>query len=307
MTRWTILPAVFMLAACSGGETKPDDQPDEATKVSLLEQCQKEAAVAKKQAELFANVTTGSRETMEAAYTDYRRVMERWDAEGSACQQDGASVTDRMVLQKDTSKALSDAYSTGTTKMIKFLEPNTDEARELLKMVFASGRAQNDDVFEAANAIDINYRKRLHATFLETKKYGQLRDELKTTCVFGPDKIDPNAEEITLNFRSNFRGRMTVHALCRIPLPAKEYGGDPDGQLVMVLDDDDDPSNGVLHEGKLGTPEEWKTTQWFSGTFQVPQGPTAQKDAGYYYVWIKAARPNMGDETLVHNWFYWHK
>lgn len=303
-----LLPAALFAAAtaCSGGDAKPDEQATD-TSPSVLAECQAQADVANKQAEMFANVSTGSRDAMEAAYLDFQRVLERWEAEDAPCAREGADVTARMTIQQETTRALADAATRGTEKMIRFLEPNTDEARELLKTIFAHGRKQSDAVIGAATAVDRNYRQRLLTYFRESKKYGQLDEELKTTCVFGEAQIDPNAEEITENFKTVFQGKRTVHALCRIPLPANKFAGDDDGQLVIVLDDDDDPSNGVLHEGKLGTPEEWKSTQWFSGRFTMPQGPAAQKDAGVYYVRIKAARPTLGDEDLVHSWFYWHR
>ena len=293
-------------AACSGGDAKPDEKPDGDTSGGVLAECKAQSDVANKQAQMFANVSTGSRVAMEAAYTDFQRVLSQWEAEDAPCAREGASVTDRMTIQQQTTTALADAETKGTEKMIRFLEPNTDEARELLKTIFASGRKQTDAVIDAATAIDRKYRDRLLGAFREHKKYGQLDDKMKTTCVFNESEIDPN-EEITGNFRSNFQGAMTVHALCRIPLPANKFAGDDQGQMVIVLDDDADPANGVLHEGKLGSPEEWKATQWFSGRFTIPQGPGAQTDSGYYYVWIKVVRPTMGDETLVHNWFYWHK
>ncbi len=291
---------------CGGGEAKPDATPTEG-EASLLAQCEAQAAVANKQAEMFANVSTGSREAMEGSFVDFVRIVEQWEAPDAPCAREGASVTDRMTVQQATSAALASAETKGTEKMIRFLEPNTDEARELLKTIFAKGRKQSDAVIDAATAIDRNYRGRLLASFREHKKYGQLDDKLKTTCVFGEAAIDPNAEKITENFMSVFHGKTTVHALCRIPLPANKFAGDPDGQMVIVLDDDSDPSNGVLHEGKLGTPEEWKATQWFSGRFSIPQGAAAQMNSGYYTVSIKAARPAMGDEMLVQNWFYWHR
>lgn len=303
-----LLPLAFVTTmACSGGDAKPDAKPEESGTMDVLAECQAQAGVANKQAELFANVSTGSRMAMEAAYVDFVRIVEKWEAKDAPCAREGASVTDRMTIQQQTSAALTDAETKGTEKMIRFLEPNTDEARELLKTIFANGRTQSDAVIEAATTIDRNYRKRLLTFFRENKKYGQLDDKMKTTCVFGDAAIDPNATEITENFRSLFRGALTVHALCRIPLPADKFAGDPDGQFVIVLDDDDDPANGVLHEGKLGSPEEWKSTQWFSGRFSIPQGPSAQKESGYYTVWIKAARPAMGDETLVGNSFYWYR
>lgn len=301
-----LLPLVLIAAGCSGNEAKPDDKPQDSG-TNVLAECQAQAEVANKQAEMFSNVSTGSRSAMEGAYVDFQRVLDRWEAEDSPCAREGAAVTDRMAIQQKTSAALADAETKGTEKMIRFLEPNTDEARELLKTIFARGRKQTDAVIDAATAVDRNYRKRLLTYFRENKKYGQLDKDMKTTCVFGEAPIDPNAEEITENFKSVFRGALEVNALCRIPLPANKFAGDPDGKLVIVLDDDDDPSNGVLHEGDLGTPEKWGTTQWFSGRFSIPQGPSAQKESGFFHVWIKAVRPAMGDEDLVDNWFYWYR
>ena len=183
-----------------------------------------------------------------------------------------------------------------------------DEARAFMKVVFADGEQLSDDVLNSAVDVDRRYRERLLTKFKETGKYGQLDDGLATTCIFGDAKIDPNADSgITENFKTVFTGTGEVHALCRIPAPAEKYGGDPNGQVTIVIDDDDDTANGVVHRGELGPPEKWGSTQWFSGRFSMPQGKYATKDSGYYRVFIEVVRPEMGDEKLVENSFYWHR
>lgn len=300
----TLPLALLLTAACSGGDAKPDPTP---TTADQLAECQAQAAIADKQAELFANVSTGSVEAMQAAYTDFVRIARAWEADDAPCVREGSNVTERMAIQRATKQKLSEAETAGTTKMVKFLEPNTDGARELLKTIFASGRTLNDTVIDAVVAIDRNYRQRLLTYFKESGKYGQLGAPEQTTCIFGDAEIDPNAEEITENFRSTFKGGTTVHALCRIPIPAENFAGDDAGQMVLVLDDDDDPSNGTLHEAKLGTPEQWGTSQLFKGRFSMPQGAAAQADAAYFTVHVVAKRPTLGDEWLVSNHFYWYR
>ena len=306
-SRAAALAAAILLTACGGSEKKPDSDATEQTTGDVVAQCNAHAAEAEAAATAFQTAPTGSRASMEAMYLEFIKVRASWEAEDAPCAREGAAVTDRMTIQKQTAAKLSEAEAKGTSTMIDFLSGNVDEARELLKTIFAQGRKQHETTLEAADRIDRAYRNRLQAAFKESKKLGQVADD-QTTCVFGDEgKIDPNAEEMYRNFKSVFSGATTVHAVCRIPLPAEKFGGDEGAKMVIVLDDDMDPSNGTIYEGDLGTPEQWGSTQWFSGRFEVPQGPAAQKDAGYYVVRVKAQRPTMGDEDLVHNWFYWHR
>jgi hypothetical protein len=294
------------LFACSGGDKKADEQPTGDESGGVVAQCDKEAEVALKQAEMFANVTPGSIDAATAAYVDYQRVVERWQSEDNPCAAEGPDVTARMTKQKEVDKALVEAEAEGTAKLADFLSGDVDASRTFLKTVFGAGRQPSNPVLEVAHSVDRRYRERLLVKFRETEKYGQL-GELETTCVFGTAEIDPNAEEITENFQAIFKCTDDVHALCRSPLPANKYGGDEAGTLVLILDDDDDPSNGVINEGDLGPIEKWGSTQWFSGRFSMPQGEPAKADAGYYHVWLKAKRPNMGDEVLADNVFFWHR
>ena len=297
------------LAACSGGSgaTKPTDVTAEPAG-DIVAECNAAAEVAKKEAELYRAVDPSTLDAARAAYSGFQRTIERWKADDAPCAREGASVTDRMATLQEVEKVLAAAEAEGTQKLVRHLEPNVDMARDFLDVVFASGRAPSDAVIEAAHSVDRRYRERLMTKFGESEKYAQLDDALATTCVFGEAAIDPQAEKITQNFKSIFAGdRTEVHALCRLPLPASKYGGDAQGKLFVVLDDDTDLSNGTVYEGDLGTPEQWKETQYFKARFDIPQGPPSRGDAGVYYVTMKVQRPQMGDETPVSNRFYWHR
>ncbi len=298
--------AMALVACGSGKAAEKQVDGNETAEMSLLQQCQMLAVETTERASLYAGVVPQSVEQATAEFGKFRKAVEAWEDEKSACRDEGADVTERMALVQGTDPAIAQAEKAGTTRLIAYLEPNVDEAREFLKLVFDAGRPLPDEVVTAAHDVDRKYRDRLMKKFGETKKLGQLDDELKTTCVFAKQELDPNAE-LTENFVSIFQGPGDVHALCRAPLDADKYAGDPEGQMVFVLDDDADPSNGVLHEGKMGSPEEWKTSRYFKARFQVPQGDPARVDSGYYYVWLEVRRPKLGDEKLAHNWFYWHR
>jgi hypothetical protein len=295
----------LLLCACSGSEKKADDQPTEQAG-DIVAQCNQAADAAAKQADMFANLTPGDIDIALAAYTDFQRVITRWEAENNPCAAEGADVTARMTRQKEVDQKLADAEAKGTATLADFLSGDVDASRKFLEAVFDAGRQPSNPVLEVAHTVDRRYRERLLAKFRETGKYGKL-GELETTCIFATGEIDPNAEQITDNFQTIFKGKDDVHALCRSPLPANKYGGDDAGKLVVILDDDDDPSNGVINEGDLGPIEKWGSTQWFSARFSMPQGKPAKADAGHYHVWLRAKRPQMGDEALADNVFFWHR
>lgn len=296
----------LLLCACSGSDKKSDEQPTEDQTAGVVARCESEAEVALKQAEMFADQTPGNIDTALASYVDYQRVIADWQADDNPCAAEGPQVTNRMAKQKEVDKALAEAEGKGTATLADFLSGDVDASRKFLQTVFGAGRQPSDEVLEVAHTVDRKYRQRLLTKFKETGKYGEL-GELETTCIFGTAEIDPNAEQITENFQGIFKGKNDVHALCRSPLPASKYAGDDNGKLVVILDDDDDPANGVINEGDLGPIEKWGSTQWFSARFSMPQGEPAKADAGYYHVWLKADRPEMGDEVLADNVFFWHR
>lgn len=301
-----MIAASLALAACSGSQSTDDAQPTDATQADLLTQCTALSERTQKEANLYATMTLGGAETAEAAFLDFQRTRERWEDEDNVCARDGADVTKRMTVQQMTDAKLEQASAVGTNRILEHLAPNVDASRDFMETLFGASSTLHEDTIATAMDIDRRYRERLLTKFKETGKLGQLDDGLSTTCVFSDKKLDPNAE-ISNNFQFVFGGTSEVHALCRIPAPADKFGGDAGGQMTIVLDDDDDPSNGVVHRGELGTPEKWGSTQWFSGRFSMPQGAHAQSDTGYYYVWIEAVRPELGNESLVHNHFYWHR
>lgn len=306
MKKWLILTVAA--AACSGAEASKTPDP-EMGGADVVAQCNAAAEVAKKEADLYRNVTPSSLDAATAAYEGFHKTITKWEAEDAPCAREGADVTARVATQQEVSKVLAEAESEGTAKLIRHLEPNVDMARDFLKVVFASGRKPSDTVIDAATSVDRRYRERLMTKFNETKKLGQLDDKLATTCIFGDMEIDPKVEPIRDNFKSIFSGKTEVNVLCRLPLTADKYGGDPGGKFVLVLDEDDDPNNGTVAEVDLGAPEKWSTSQYFKGRFTMPQGKAfdTKADAGYYHVWLTARRPKMGDESPAHNWFYWHR
>lgn len=298
----------LLLTACGGAKANETADTTAQPAGDVVAECEASAEVAKKEAALFRDVTPSNLDSAIAAYNGMQRSLERWSAEDAPCAREGASVTDRMAVQQEVEKELAAAQAEGTAKLVRHLEPNVDAARDFLDVVFASGRAPSDTVLDAAHSVDRRYRERLMTKFREAKAYGQLDDALQTTCIFAETEIDPQVEAITENFKSIFEGKRTeVHAVCRLPLPANKYGGDAQGKLMVVLDDDADLNNGTIYEGDLGAPEKWNETRYFKARFDIPQGPAARKDAGVYYVTMKAQRPQMGNETLVSNRFYWHR
>lgn len=300
------LSASLTFGACATTPPAAEDTDPAAAADDVVAECERAARKAAAEADLFANVTPSTLEASSAAYAGFLDTLATWEDEDSPCKREGAEVTERMAVSQDVSKKLIEAEKSGTSKLIRHLEPNVDMAMEFLKIVFDAGRPPSTEVLDAAHSVDRRYRERLMVKFREHEKYGQM-GELETTCIFSKEEIDPTQKEITENFVHIFQGRSEVHALCRSPLAAEKYGGDPDGKLVIILDDDADPNNGIVYEGDLGTAEQWKTSQYFRGRFEVPQGEPAKHDAGYYTVRLKAKRPAMGDEDLASGHFYWHR
>lgn len=298
--------------ACSGAPEKSDqsavdgsDAVSDMSEPGLVEACQNAATEATALVQSLENSPAS-----DVSFSDYRRMVSahaKWNAENHPCTAEGPEVTERAKTAASTKKKLDVAQEVYVSSKVQELVDagKLDAARELLVLRFSQGRRVSSELQSASYAMSNAYGELLKKAFASSGQSAQFEDDLETTCIFSRTEFDPQNKPVEDHHASVFGGKGTVYALCRLPLPAEKYAGDPNGEVKLVIDTDDDDSNGVLSETSLGKIAKYKQSRYFRGRFPVPQGIGTDELSAYFHVRIKLERPEMGNETPVGNGFWW--
>ena len=310
----TIVVLSFVMSlgmACSSGpEKNQESQSDAVVEDSVSEQgvmkaCRQAATEATSLVHALENAPTS-----DLSFADYRKMASAhaaWSAENHPCTAEGPEVTERARTAGETRAMLERAEQSYVISKLDSLvaQGKLEAARELMVLRFAQGRAVESELQAASYSLSKSYAKMLNEAFEASGKSAQFEDDLKTTCIFSRTEFDPQNTPVEDHHASVFGGKGTVYALCRLPLPASKYGGDPNGMVKLVIDTDENDANGVLAETNLGAISKYKESQYFRGRFPIPQGIGTDELSAYYHVRVKLERPEMGDESPVGNGFWW--
>ena len=303
--RCTVTFSLMVLALTACGSTPSTDIADEMVPPrDLVGDCQSAKAESTAVGAKLATVPA-----TDTAFGDYRRfltIRATWDDANHACEAQGTGITERARIAVDTRKTLDSDEATYVSRATVALvqADKVEAARELLMLRFQSGRKLDSDQQDAAYQMSTLYNNRLSDAFQTSKTYAEM-GELETTCIFSRQQFDPANDQLAKHHASVFGGEGDVHALCRLPLPASKYGGDAATRLTVVLDTDQNTSNGFVNEQDLGPVDDWKETRFFRARFSVPQGVRRDIGSAYYHVRLKVDRTSGDDEIPVSNSFWW--
>lgn len=289
---------VAILAGCGG---QPVVEETSVTSRSLVAEC--DSAVANFDASIAEVEASATSASFVPAFSKLQELREGLQVESHPCLAEG----EQVVLRQQHADRMRSAGLEATERVtIKALESTSDPlaTEAILKARFATGDSVSDAIERKAIEFSQAKNRALWEEFQKTKKYSEKEDK-QTTCIFARQEFDPQNMEYL--FASVFDGAGDVHALCRVPLPASRFAGDPAGTIELVLDDDSDLNNGTVAIVKLGTVEAFKETQYFRGRFNLPHAAlrTANKKSSNYTLSVRFARPSMGDEVPVSASFFW--
>jgi len=302
--------SLFASACSSSTQTKEANEAGEEVaekpgEPSLVEACRKAATEATSLVDALENSPAD-----DLSFDDYREMAAahaRWNAENHPCLAEGPDVTERARTASGIREKLATAEEDYVASKVMSLvnDARIDEARELLMIRFQQGRKVGTRLQEASYAMSKAYGAALNDAFRKSGKSAQFGDDLETTCLFSRQEFDPKTTPVETHHASVFGGKGVVHALCRLPLSASKYTGDPNGEVKLIIDTDDDDDNGVLAETNLGAIAKYRDARYFRGRFPIPQGINSEELSAYYHIRVKLERPEMGDESPVGNGFWW--
>jgi len=290
----------LIIAGCSSAPVVEDSEAE----MSLSAQCEAAAQEFEARGTRLTGTAGNSTSAYVNAFKEFQTVRETLKA-GHPCQTEGPDVVARNQTFQSLKSKGAQVSEDATITALQAAGADLDATATVLKTRFASGDPPQDIVRRMATDYSQTYGNRLWAEFQNSKRYADM-GEAGTTCIFARQELDPQREMEKL-YASIFGGPGDVHALCRVPLPASRFSGDPNGTIEIVLDNDEDLTNGTLATVKLGSIENFKETQYFRARFALPHAQAYQDKlkSAYYHVSVRFARPEMGDEVPVSNGFFW--
>lgn len=295
---------LLLIAGCATTPSEPTDDAAESKTTDLVAQCEAAHNVFTQRQERLLATSTAAPEVFIGAINDFQAERETLN-DSHPCAAEGPAVVERNQTFKAMKTGGASTLDEATIKAVQQAATDLDATQKLLEARFATGDEPNDVLRRLASDYSRTKVNREWEAFQAASRYSDL-GEAGTTCIFGRQEFDPQQEMEKL-YTYVFGGDGDVHALCRVPLPASRFAGDPNSAVEILLDDDRDVKNGVLATVKLGTIEAFKETQFFRARFSLPDSKLRAEGgkSAYYHVSVRFARPQMGDETPVSDGFFW--
>lgn len=288
------------IGCASTTQSTEPDASNEQPSIDAVAACSK----AQREAELLVEGLSGSNAS-DSTYQRFSAAYSAWEQPDHPCSMSGNEATSRASTKREVLEKFARADERYIVNAVASHVGgmHLDDAKALLITRFNQGRDAGPEVQEAINAYSNQITSTLGAAFQESGRTAQLQDDLETTCVFSRREFDPQETRVETHFSLAFGGHGEIHTLCRLPLPASNYGGDDAGRFFLVLSSEVD-GTGEITRVDLGPVESYDEMRYFRGRFGIPQGIGGAQSA-YFRVDVVVERPTLGNETPVSAGFWW--